>query len=61
MPIDPRKLVNQAPKEGEVIKVLAFSDSEFEKFMDLLLQDDDIYNEFRAAETRAKLKAKSLA
>lgn len=57
MPIDPRKFINKAQEEGKIFKVLAFSDAEFEKFTDLLLQDDDIYNEFRAAETRAKLEA----
>jgi hypothetical protein len=57
MPIDPKKLIPDSTPEPMVITRLAFNDAEYEHFTNLLLQDDELYNEFRAAETRAKLSS----
>ena len=55
-PINPSNLGNQ-PEDKPVQQVLSFDDAQYEAFIDRLLEDDDLYNEYQAAVTRAKLAA----
>lgn len=55
-PINPSNLGNQ-PEDKPVRQVLSFDETQYEAFVDRLLQDDDLYNEYQAAVTRAKLAA----
>ena len=55
-PINPSNLGNQ-PEDKPVVQTLSFDDAQYEAFVDRLLEDDDLYNEYQAAVTRAKLAA----
>lgn len=57
MPIDPRNIPQAKAEDKPIVQSLSFNESEFDRFTDLLLQDDDLYNEYQAAVTRAKLSA----
>lgn len=57
MPIDPRNIPQAKTEDKPIVQSLSFDEAEYDRFTDLLLQDDDLYNEYQAAVTRAKLAA----
>ena len=57
MPIDPRNIPQAKAEDKTIVQSLSFDEAEYDRFTDLLLQDDDLYNEYQAAVTRAKLAA----